>query len=171
LTAWTSRVQDEHELLGRSLAAVLAHPVLRAEHAPELSADGEPVTIQVARTTGELSDVWSALDGKLRPALDLNVTLAVDPGIGTPAGPDTEQFETRITDKNETERTSASRRIGGRVTVADVAGATVRSPRGTTTVDAAGRFVIDAEPGDEIVVELDQPLVGVAPQEGSLVLP
>lgn len=171
LTAWTSRVRDEHELLGRSLAAILANPKLPEEHTNGLSVGGEPVVIQVAKTTQELSDVWSALSGKLRPALDLTITIAVDPAAGTEAGPDTEEFATKVVDKNEDARISYVRRVAGRVTTLGAVGAMVRSPRGVTTVDDAGYFLISAEPGDEIVVELDEPLVGVAPQEGSLTLP
>lgn len=160
LTAWTTEVADEHELLGRCLVAILGSPALAGELAPTFATDQlPPVTVRVARTDGkDLADFWGAIDGKLKPGLNLVVAASIDPAVSIAAGPPTESYQVDVTDRRDA-RSSTRRRFAGR---SGAVGATVRSPRGTTVVDEHGRFLIDAEPGDEIVVESDPPETVVA---------
>ena len=155
LTAWTSEVADEHELLGRCLVAILGCPALEDDLLPAFAAAGSlPPTVRVARTDGkDLADFWGAVDGRLKPGLNLVIATSVDPGTGVAAGAPTESYEVRV-DNTTTGKRSARRRFAGR---SRAIGATVRSPRGMTVVGADGQFLIDAEPGDEIVVESDPP--------------
>lgn len=155
LTAWTSEVADEHELLGRCLVAILGCPALDGELLPAfVTAGSPPPTVRVARTDGkDLADFWGAVDGRLKPGLNLVVSTSVDPGLGIEAGPPTTSHEVRV-DDTVTGSRSTRRRFAGR---SGAVGAVVRSPRGTTVVDEDGHFLIDAEPGDQIVVETDPP--------------
>ena len=163
LTAWTSEVADEHELLGRSLVAALGCDALEGDHRPEFTSESDPPpTVRVARADGkDLAEFWGAIEGKLKPGLNLVVTASIDPGIGIPAGPPTERYDVRISDVREPARQSVRRRVGGH---SDAIGAAVRSPRGSTVVGPDGTFLVDAEAGDEIVVEAPEPVVIVVPQ-------
>jgi hypothetical protein len=160
LTAWTTEVADEHDLLGRCLVAILGCPSLEGELAPAfVTAETPATTIRVARTDGkDLADFWGAIDGKLKPGLNLVVSSSIDPQVSIAAGPPTESYQVAVSDQREP-RWSSRRRFAGR---SGAVGAVVRSPRGTTVVDEQGRFLIDAEPGDEIIVESDPPETVVA---------
>ncbi len=82
LTTWATEPEDEHRLLGRALAVLFAHPQLPPELLPEALQD-QPVPIQyLAAQEGELpnaSDLWSAMDNEVRPAVVVVLTLAINP--------------------------------------------------------------------------------------------
>jgi hypothetical protein len=160
LTAWTTEVADEHDLLGRCLVAILRYPTLEGDLAPSFAKEGAPpATVRVARTDGkDLADFWGAIDGKLKPGLNLVVSTSIDPRISIEAGPPTESYRVEVSDRRDP-KSSARRRFAGR---SGAVGAVVRSPRGVAVVDEHGRFFIDAEPGDEIVVETDPPETVIA---------
>jgi hypothetical protein len=79
ITAWASEQRDEHQLLGSILACVLAHSVLPAVALPEQLGDTSWITMGLAshekRAPGEF---WSALDGRLKPGLELELSLPLD---------------------------------------------------------------------------------------------
>ena len=90
VTAWTNRPQDEHRLLSQALNCLAGHSRLPSEHLTGSLADldltvlvesGGPVSEGRAAT-----DVWSALGGRLKPALNLVVTAPVA-GTLTPLPP------------------------------------------------------------------------------------
>lgn len=90
VTAWTNRPQDEHRLLSRALRCLVRgerlEPRLLTGSLAEL---GLSVTLEVAgpmSATGAATDVWSALGGELKPAIQLTVTSPLA-GEWTPAGP------------------------------------------------------------------------------------
>ena len=95
ITAWTADSRDEHSLLGATLAAVLTHSVLEAEHVAPAYRNVEPrPSLTLATGDGsENSDFWSALGGQLKPGLDLIVTVTVDAALRSPTGPLTEFVE------------------------------------------------------------------------------
>ncbi|TQM84984.1 uncharacterized protein DUF4255 [Saccharothrix saharensis] len=81
VTAWTNRPQDEHRLLSEALACLACHSRLAEEWLTGSLADldltvlvesGGPVSEGRAAT-----DVWSALGGRLKPAINLVVTAPV----------------------------------------------------------------------------------------------
>ena len=78
VTAWASEPRDEHQLLGSVLRAVLAHSRLPDEVLPE-ALSGKRCGIGLApydvRPPGEL---WTALGGAPRPAIQLEVSLPVE---------------------------------------------------------------------------------------------
>lgn len=79
ITAWAAEQRDEHELLGSILSCVLAHSVLPTEALPEQLAATSWITVSLAshekRAPGEF---WSALDGRLKPGLELELSLPLD---------------------------------------------------------------------------------------------
>lgn len=77
VTAWTQRPQDEHRLLSAMLASFLRHRILPAELLTGgLAALGAPVLLEVGKPpdSRQISEVWTALGGELKPSLDLVVT-------------------------------------------------------------------------------------------------
>lgn len=87
LTAWASAVSDEHQVLGSVLAAVLRRGVIPRDTLPEGVVDG-PCRIALDtpehRVPGEF---WSALGGRLKPGLQLKVTLRLPVREWIPAPP------------------------------------------------------------------------------------
>jgi hypothetical protein len=76
-TAWTQRPQDEHLLLSAMLSAFLRHKILPAEFlSGSVAAAEAPVLIEVARPheSRQISEVWTALGGELKPSLEVVVT-------------------------------------------------------------------------------------------------
>ncbi len=168
VTAWTTEVQDEHRLLGAVLTALLRLREIAAEHLQGAYAGVRPLpTVSAAHPDAEGSpDLWQALGGKLKPGLDLQVTATVDADILREAGPLVERYGLQVADPADPNRADHTLSVGG---VADgAAGATVRSPRGRTTADAEGRFLVRAEEGDEVTVEAEQVLSGKVGSKGSV---
>jgi hypothetical protein len=84
ITAWANEPDDEHNLLARTLMALLRQPHLPQDLLPEnLGDQSKPMQIQVAQedTLRNPADVWNALDNEIRPAITLVVTLTVDPYV------------------------------------------------------------------------------------------
>ncbi len=82
LTAWANDPGDEHRLLSRSMLALLRHPVLPETHLQggmQAQPFDVPLRIGDPETLSNPSDLWSALDNDLRPAVVCRVTVALDP--------------------------------------------------------------------------------------------
>jgi hypothetical protein len=79
ITAWTSDVTDEHEVLGDVLRVLLLNSTLREEYCEPAIAALRPLpSLRAALPdTKDTSDFWSALGGQLKPGLDLMVTAVV----------------------------------------------------------------------------------------------
>lgn len=167
VTAWTTEVQDEHQLLGAVLTTLLGHREIAAEHLQGAYAPVRPLPIiAVARRDGEESaDLWSALGGQLKPGLDLVVTATVDLALRYEAGPPVERYEVGVADRTAPDRVSRTVAVGGG---AGAAGLLVRSPRGKATTDEEGHFLVRAEEGDEITIEAEKPLRGKVRAKGAV---
>lgn len=97
VSAWTRRPEDEHRLLSAVLVCLLRHPVVPGDLFAESSSDSEALDAgpHVVKMTVALpvtkerktADVWGALGGELKPALDVVVTAPVDPQMRQPVGP------------------------------------------------------------------------------------
>ncbi len=91
LTAWTQRPEDEHRLLAALLSCFLRTEIIPFELLTGATATlGMPVPVLVAQPPPEnrqLSDVWSALGGELKPSLDVVVIAPMDPASEVPIGP------------------------------------------------------------------------------------
>ena len=121
------------------------------------------------RTGEDQVDVFKALEGQLKPGINLVVVTPVDTGVFTEAGPPAEEFEFRMSDRNvDGPAISTVRRVAGEVTDRAAVGAIVSSPIGSATVNPAGRFLINARSGDELVLHTDPPVTVVVPPEGGI---
>ncbi|MCH8939591.1 MAG: phosphoenolpyruvate carboxykinase (ATP), partial [Chloroflexi bacterium] len=69
------------------------------EHIPNGYRAIEPgPTMQVARFDGSTAiDIWTAIEGEMRPSIDLTVTATVDAAIRAMTGPDVRRFELETT--------------------------------------------------------------------------
>ncbi|MDQ3986708.1 MAG: DUF4255 domain-containing protein [Actinomycetota bacterium] len=154
VTAWTSALKDEHQLLGSVLATLLATRDLTSDYLPEAYASVTPLpTLTVAVPDGrDNSDFWAALGGQLKPGLDLTVTATVDLEVAREAGPPVEKYDLTIVDKEAPERTSRVGAVGGRVDRFDDS-TTVRTTRGGAAVDEHGRYLVRGDESDEVIVE------------------
>jgi hypothetical protein len=91
ISAWTQRAEDEHRLLSAVLGCFLAHDAIPHEYLTELLRVHEvPVGVRVAYPPSEgrkLSDVWSALGGDMKAALEVVATVRLDAGVMKEAAP------------------------------------------------------------------------------------
>jgi hypothetical protein len=142
VTAWATERRDEHELLGSVLECILAHRALPAEFLPERF-KGARCGLSLApadrRVPGEF---WSALDGRLKPGLQLQVALPIEVFAWQPTAPPAEQVELTVDRKSGGKVAAAP---GGRVrpgTARRAAGpAGASSPESATTPDGSAQFV------------------------------
>ncbi len=91
VTAWTQRPEDEHRLLASVLSCFVRLDSLPADVLTgSLAEMGLAVGVQVALPPPQdrqISDVWSALGGELKAAIDLVVLAPMDTGRVVPFGP------------------------------------------------------------------------------------
>jgi uncharacterized protein DUF4255 len=91
LTAWTQRPEDEHRLLANLLGCFLTQDYLPADVLTGSLRDaGKVVVATVAMPVGhekQISEVWSALGGELKPSLDLAIVAPMNVGKSLPFGP------------------------------------------------------------------------------------
>lgn len=81
VTAWTQRPEDEHRLLSAVLATLLQYPMLPDGHKTDILREKDvPLIVRIAFPPPEdrqVSDVWSALGGDLKPSLDLQIDMPI----------------------------------------------------------------------------------------------
>jgi hypothetical protein len=156
VSAWTSSHRDEHQLLGQLMLAVLRTPTLEPPHLQGGLDKVQPYpSMKLAPTGGRSSgDFWKAVDGQLKPALELLIVLPVDPGFGSEVAERPTEVEVSTSDSNIPTRTSRRGRIGGIVDDPAAVGRVVRTRRGVGRVEEGGRYLVPGEPGDEVVLEL-----------------
>lgn len=176
VTAWTSDHGDERSLLGGLLRALLANPHVPREYLPDSMAALEPPKVEIARAGEDHMDVFKALEGKVKPGINVVVSSEFDIGVFSEAGPPVRSVETSVgrfggTTPTFDGATSVRRRIAGEVVDAEARGAigtVVRSSIDATRVNSSGRFLLRVGDGDEIVLESDPPLTVTAPPEGGV---
>jgi len=90
VTAWTNRSIDEHRLLADALTVLTRTETFEPDWLTGTLAElGLAVHLMAAGPVSEgraATDVWSALGGELKPAIDLRVTAPLA-GARVPAGP------------------------------------------------------------------------------------
>lgn len=102
VTAWTNRPMDEHRLLSEVLACLTRADSLAPDWLTGTLAElGLAISLEAAGPVSEgraATDIWSALGGELKPAVDLRVTAPLA-GQRAPAGPPvTEGVVVRVAD-------------------------------------------------------------------------
>ena len=88
VTAWATEQRDEHQLLGAILGCVLANSALPATSLPEELQESGWISLSLSthdkRAPGEF---WSALDGRLKPGLEVELSLPMDVFAWQPTAP------------------------------------------------------------------------------------
>lgn len=174
ISTWTAEHADSRVLMSGLLRVLLGHSTIPTEHLAEPLHDLAPLTIAMTRGGDAGIDVFKALDGQLKPSLDVIIVTEVDTQLDEAAAAPAEDFTFVLSDAGQdpserTRRTSV-RRVAGQVNVPAAAGRAVTSPRGRATVSAAGQFLINAEAGDELVIETIPRLTATVPEHGGVVI-
>jgi hypothetical protein len=79
---WATEPEDEHRLLARTLMALFRHPFLPDDVLPQsLHHQQRKIELLVAQPNALKNpvDIWTVLDNELGPAVDLTVTMSLDP--------------------------------------------------------------------------------------------
>jgi hypothetical protein len=168
VTAWTTEHRDERALLSGLMRTILAHSHVPDDFIADSLKDLPAPALLMTRGGEDHVDVFKTLQGQLKPGLNLVVHTAVEIDAYTPAGPPTEAFDLRLLDRTTGAADAVLRRVAGHIADPDAIGAVVVAPHGKTTVNAAGRFLIAAVPGDEITVDTVPPRTAVVPAVGGV---
>lgn len=169
VTAWTSDLGDERALLAGMIRSLLAFGAVPRDYMAPGLRDVEPPILTMARSGEDHMDVFKALEGQLKPGLNMVLTTEFQTGVLLPAGPPVEGIETSIGRMSGAR--DNRRRIAGEITDAlgrHAVGVVARSSIDSALVNASGQFLLRAEPGDEITVETDPPLTAVVPDAGGV---
>ncbi len=169
VTAWTSEHSDERALFGGLLQTLLGHSVIPAEFVAQPLRSLSPLAVSLTRSGDANLDVFKALEGQLKPALDMVIVTEVDTGLGRATATAVSDIGIGVTDRDGN-ATASSRRVAGEVRIPGAAGCSVHSPRGSTTIDPTGRFIVRAQPGDTLTIGLDPPRTVVVPEHGGVVI-
>lgn len=169
VTAWTSEHSDERALVGGLLQTLLAVSSIPADFVAQQLQGLSPLALQLTRSGDANLDVFKALEGQLKPALDVVIVTDVDTGLGRPTATPVSGIGISVSD-GESGASVTSRRVAGEVRVDGAAGCTVLSPRGSAIIDAAGRFLVRAQTGDVLTIELDTPRTVTVPEYGGVVV-
>lgn len=89
LTAWTTRAEDEHRLLGQLLENLVRFDIIPSAHLKGRLA-GETISVKTAvPPSGDrsVSDLWTAVGGEMKPSLDLVLVVPLTPATEFVAGP------------------------------------------------------------------------------------
>jgi hypothetical protein len=168
VTAWTSDHRDERALLAGLLRSVLAHPVIATDFLPPALLELHPPVMSLVAGDKTQIDIFKTLEGQLKPGLDVIVTVEVDLGLEKELAQPPSSVDL-LTSPPGSEPV-ALRRVAGEVMVPDSVGLTVVSPRGSSVVNAAGRFLVPAVPGDEVSLLSDPIRTVVVPEHGGVVI-
>jgi len=166
ITAWTANVEDEHRLLTRVLRALFQYKTLPEDRLQgDLEGEELPLYTRVSDpgTMPDAFELWTVLDNELKPAVNLVVTLPIDPHI-TLTGP---VVRTKIIRTHRIEAPElppdTMTQIAGRVlrqgTTEGLSGAAViiEDTGFAAVTDEAGRFAFSGVPAGEhrLVVQID----------------
>lgn len=175
VTAWTSDHGDERTLLAGLIRALLANPTVPHEFVPAALAGVKPPSIEMARAGEDHMDVFKALEGKVKPGINIVVSCEFDIGVFSVAGPPVQSIETSVGQYDSItpvpRSATARRRLAGEVLDAEgrgAVGAVVRSSIDATIVNAAGRFLLRSAVHDEITLDIDPSVTMAVPTEGGI---
>jgi hypothetical protein len=118
ITAWTSELRDEHQLIGEVMRAVLATRTLGPPHLRPPLDRTDPLPTMTISPGGSKAqqDLWKAIDGQLKPGLEVSVALPIDTGLFTPTAAPPDEVEVTTTDRHRPRmRPSVRRGVAGRI--------------------------------------------------------
>jgi hypothetical protein len=167
VTAWTSDHGDERALLAGLIRSLLANGAISRDFLTDAFDELAVPTLTMAAAGEDHMDVFKALEGQLKPGLNMVLSTEFDIGGGQLAGPPVGSIESTF-GRFGSDTSESIRRVAGEVLSPEAVGAVVRSPIGATVVGGTGRFLVRAAVGDEVVVETDPPLVATVPEAGGI---
>lgn len=170
VTAWTSDHGDERALLAGLIRALLAHATVPRDFLPGEYDRLEAPALTMARVGEDHMDVFKALEGQLKPGINMVLTTEFEIGLDVLAGPPVGGIDLatgRLGAPNGSPL-EHQRRVAGQVLDPAAIGVVARSPHDATYVNPAGQFLLRATEGEEIVVETDPPLVATVPASGGV---
>ncbi|HWL34892.1 MAG TPA: DUF4255 domain-containing protein [Frankiaceae bacterium] len=114
VSAWTAKAEDEHRILAGVLGCLVrADELDRTLLTGGLADAGEPVQVTVGaapKSDKHATDIWPALGGELKPALDVVVTAPLRPEVSVAVAPPvTEPLRLRVPYGETTEETGGWR--------------------------------------------------------------
>ncbi|MEM7092087.1 MAG: DUF4255 domain-containing protein [Actinomycetota bacterium] len=167
VTAWATDMRDEHRMLSSVLTTLLPTHALPEQFLEGQLASVQPLpSLQTASAhVGDFVDFWSALHGKIKAGIDLQVTMTVDVGMKLPAAPPIGALG-----MDADNPPSMPKRRGGRVDDPMAIGAIVQAPDDATLVADDGTFWIDVWAGEELVVHTDPPMHITVPDTGPILV-
>lgn len=166
VTVWTTDRRDERALLSGLMRSLLTYSEIPATFVPPGLEAAVPLFLTLARA--DEPDVFSLQD-QFKTGLNVIVTVAVETEAGTLAGPPAAEFGVRMRDRDLQSFDTPPRKVAGEVLDPAAIGAAVTTSRGGAVVNASGRFLVAAAPGDEVVLHTDPPRTVVVPPEGGIV--
>jgi len=86
VTAWANEVEDEHKLLSGAARVFFRHPQMPPGVLQGALKGVEPITTEVAQPESfkDAIDIWSVLDGDLKPSLRVTITVPLDLNVPKP---------------------------------------------------------------------------------------
>ncbi len=169
ISAWTSDHGDERGLLAGVMRSLLTYGSIPRDFLPAAYDELEVPMLVMARVGEDHMDVFKALQGQLKPGINMVLTTQFDTGFAIPAGPPVGALETAVgRPGSQPER---QRRVAGEVVDAaqrGLVGAVVRAPSDMTQVNPQGQFLLRAAAGDDIVLEAEPSLVATVPVNGGI---
>lgn len=164
VTVWTKEAADEHRVLGELLSLIAVAGEIPTQYLQgELADLGNAAELSLGtEDLNTFSNFWGPLGVPPRASIELNVVLPARAPIEkvVPAPPT--EIESGLTDQNEPSRTSQRRRVSGVIEEPSARGQRIIGPRGSAVVEDTGRYLVAAEPGDELVVDVDPPIHVIA---------
>lgn len=103
LTAWTTRAEDEHRLLGQLLQNLVRFDRLPLAHLKG-RLEGQTISITTAVPPAgdrSVSDLWTAVGGEMKPSLDLVLVVPLEPATSFVAGPPVQERDLRVVRKDD----------------------------------------------------------------------
>lgn len=158
ITVWSSDPAVEHDLLAKVAHLLTSNRGIPPQHMTETIAGLRPPPVLSTEPDPDITvaGLWQALDVPAR----LGTYLSVEMPVGVPEPQVTndppEIVEFTFENRRAPAARSARRRIFGR-SDPSLAGGRAVGARGSAVVQDSGRYLIDAQPGDEIVVEPPEP--------------
>lgn len=142
VTAWATEVADEHRVLGDVLNTILRHDRLPEDVVPSGLTDGQcrlALEPPEHRMPGEF---WSALGGRLKPGLQLRVTVPLPVFQWTPAAVPPESIDVGM----EPMASAPAQRTAPAARWAPADGTTPRRIRRSGVVTSEGRLGTETNP-------------------------
>jgi hypothetical protein len=154
ISVWSSDPAVEHDLLARVAHLLTSSHQIPPRHLTPALAEARPAPTLSTRPDEEttVATLWQSLEVPARLATQLLVEMPVGrPEVRTTNDPP-EIVEIGFANRNAPAARSSRRRIFGSGDLSSAGGQAI-GPRGSAIVQDSGRYLIDAQPGDEIVIE------------------